>query len=110
MGFKTNMLDLFDYLSYQKRESTVRAKLIKKHLKQENEQVEYYKFKRAVLEKINEQLYMGDNTKIVIKPTKGFEYMYDLLEKDEDFIRFYIGETTITGELEVSLRPLQQII
>ena len=106
MGFKANMLDLFDYLAYRKRESTVRAKLIKKHLKQENEQVKYYNFKRAILEKINEQLYLGDNTKIVIKPMPGYEYLYDLLEQDEDFIRYYIGNTTITGELEVSLRPL----
>lgn len=107
MGIKSTIKELSEWMNYQKRDSIISAKIVKKQLKQEKERVEYYKFKKALFEKLDEVLYSGEYSKVVLKPIKGFDYMYDLVTEEEEFQRFYHYRFTAGGELEVSMQKLE---
>lgn len=106
MSVRNNLSELKDWLSYRKRESTISAKIVRKHLKKEKERLEYFKFKKVLFEKIDELLYSGENSKMVIRPVEGTEYLYELLVQDDEFNNYYDWRFTRTGELEVSMKSL----
>lgn len=107
MSLKSTLLELKDWLSYQKRDSIISAKIVKKQLKQEKEKVEYYKFKKALFEKLDNVLYTEEYSKVVISPVNGTDYLYDLVTEDEEFNRFYNWRFTKGGELEVSMKSIE---
>jgi hypothetical protein len=106
MSFKHNVNELKEFLNYKRKESTLRARMIKKNLKKENREAEYYNFKKVVFQQIDEMLYSGEYSKLVLKPLKDKEYNFELLVKDEDFIRYYDGRLTAGGELEVGIKRI----
>lgn len=107
MSLKNSLKELKEYFAYRRREMTVRSKLLRKHLKKESERVEYYNFKKVIFQKIDELLYSGEFSKVVLKPLEGKEHLFPLLLEDEDFNRFYNGRLTVGGELEVSAKKIE---
>lgn len=107
MGIRGSLQELRDFLGYKQKESSLRTRMIKRSLKKENIQVEYYNFKKVVFQQIDDILYEGDNSKVVLKPHEGKERYFNLLIQDEEFLRFYIGRITAGGELEVSIKKLE---
>lgn len=106
MGFKASMLELRDFFNYKRKETTVRARLVKRSIRKQSEQKVYVNFKRVLFEEIDASFYKNGYSKIVIKPKKGREDLFDMLIDDEDFKVYYEGRLDIAGNLEVSPRLL----
>lgn len=107
MGILSNVKELGEWMNYQKRDSIISAKIIKKQLKQEKDRVEYYRFKKSLFEKLDEVLYSGDYSRVILRPVRGFEYAYELVTEDEEFNMFYEWRFTSGGELEVSMKKIE---
>ena len=106
MGILDNLKEVGEFFNYKRRDSIVATKIIKKQLKQEKDREEYYKFKKAFFEKLDEILYSGDYSRVILKPYEDTDYMYDLISEDEEFNRFYEWRFTKGGEMEVRLKKL----
>ena len=106
MGFKASMVELRDFFNYKRKETTVRARLVKRSIRKQSEQQVYVNFKRVLFEEIESSFYKNGYSRIVIKPKKGREDLYDLLLEDEDFNLYYEGRLDAAGNLEVSHRLL----
>ena len=106
MGFKASMLELRDFFNYKRKETMVRSRLVKRSIRKQSAQKVYVNFKRVLFDEIDSSFYKNGYSKIVIKPKKGREDLFDLLLEDEDFKLYYEGRLDVAGNLEVSYRSL----
>lgn len=106
MSMKRNYNEMKEFLGYKRKESSLRARMIKKNLKKQDIEKEYYNFKKVVFQQIDEMLYSGEYSKLVLKPLEDKESLFEMLIKDEDFNRYYNGRLTAGGELEVNIKRI----
>ena len=107
MGLKSTFKELGEFMNYRKRDSLVASKVIKKQIKQEKDKMAYYKFKKSLFEKLDEVLFSGEYSRVIIKPTNGNDYLYDLIVEDEEFNLYYEWRFTKGGELEIRQKVLE---
>lgn len=107
MSLLSNFKELGEFMNYKKRDSMVASKVIKKQLKQEKDKMAYYKFKKSLFEKLDEILFSGEFSRVIIKPTNGNDYLYDLITEDDEFNLYYEWRFTRGGELEIRQKVIE---
>lgn len=110
MGIKSNMKELLNYLNYQRRDSIISTKYVKKQLKQEEDKHDFYKFKKAIFEQLDKLFYEPNYQKVFIRPKSEKAYLYSILAEDKDFNLYYNHRFTSGGEIEISLRGIDELL
>ena len=104
MGFRDSMREMSGYMKSQQEDRVTRTKLVKDSIKSESKKRDYHNFKIALFEKLDDLFYEREYSRVVLRAKEDSLSHFKLLLKDEEFLMYYNGSFTISGEFEVSPR------
>ena len=105
VGLVKDRIDqLNDYLNIKKKEDSLLKRLIVRSRERDEIFEEYEDFKKIFFVTIDTLFNLG-KSKIVIRPKSDKAKLYELLLKDNDFIKYYKYE--IIGGKEISIEMIE---